>query len=159
MSYELKGGHVLAILLAFFGVTVGVNAIFTAYAIATFSGEDIARPYLSGLAYNETLAARAAQQRLGWTTTIALERRGAGDATLRVRVTTAAGAALSGLIVAAKLRRPTDSRLDRDLPLDLKGDTYEASVPELASGQWDVIVRTAAADGTPFEARRRVVLP
>jgi nitrogen fixation protein FixH len=142
MTMELKGWHVLAGLLAFFGITLAVNIALTVYAIDTFSGEDVAKPYLRGLEYNRTLESRAAQVARGWTATIDATRDGAAAA----------------LAVEATLRRPTDAALDRTIELTaVGGGEYRAAAEGLAPGAWDIIVRVKE-DGAVFEAERRIVL-
>lgn len=159
MISELKGWHVLAMLLAFFGVTIAVNVVFTTYALSTFSGEDVSKPYLRGLEYNKTLAARAAQAKLKWTASIDLVRADGVGAEVTVMVTGANGEALSALDVSALLRRPTDARFDRTLTLTAIGEgQYRVRIDEVAAGQWDVIARVGATDAPVFEAKRRVVL-
>ena len=158
MTAEIKGIHVLAVLLAFFGVTIAVNVLLAVYAIGTFSGEDVSKPYVKGLEYNKTLAARAAAAALGWTAEIGATRDGA-DMIVSVRIAGRDGTPISGLAVEAQLRRPTDAALDRALTLEpVGGGLYRARVEEIAAGQWDVIARAAADDGRAFEAERRVVL-
>lgn len=159
MNFELKGWHVLLILLGFFGITVCVNAVFTAYALSTFSGEDIAKPYLRGLAYNETLAKRAAQAALNWKATIGVVREREDDALISVSITTGDGTPLSALDVEATLRRPTDARRDRTVRLEPAGDgSYRARAADVERGQWDIIAHASSADGATFEAQRRVML-
>lgn len=158
MTSEVKGGHVLAILLAFFGITIAVNVVFASYAISTFTGEDVAKPYLKGLDYNKTLSARSAQAALGWSAEIDAQRAGT-ETVVTVRFLARDGTPRIALDVTADLRRPTDATLDRTLRLEPAGDgVYRATVEDLAAGQWDVIARTVADNGTPFEATRRVVL-
>lgn len=159
MTVELKGWHVLAMLLAFFGVTIGVNAVFVTYALSTFSGEDISKPYLRGLAYNETLETRAAQAQLKWRASIEVTRADQTSAELVVTFADAGGAPLSALEVKAKLRRPTDARLDRDVTLAAIGDgRYRVRLDDVAAGQWDVIARVGGGETAVFEAERRIVL-
>ena len=158
MTSKLKGGHVLALLLAFFGVTIAVNALFVAYAIDTFSGEDVSKPYVRGLEYNKTLAARSAQAALGWTAEVEGLRDGA-DVLIMVRIAGRDGAPLDGLAVDATLRRPTNAALDRNLTLDPAGDgRYRAVGSSVAKGQWDVVVHAKTGGGATFEAERRIVL-
>jgi nitrogen fixation protein FixH len=158
MNFVVKGHHVLAMLLAFFGVTIAVNTVFVTYALDTFSGEDVERPYMQGLAYNTTLAAHAAQSKLGWHATIGLMRDGRG-AVVDVALVDDTGAGRGGRALSVTLRRPTDAALDRTIALEDRGDgRYVAQVTDLAPGQWDVVARTTASDGTPLEATRRVVL-
>lgn len=159
MIFELKGWHVLAMLLAFFGVTIAVNVVFASYALSTFSGEDVAKPYLRGLEYNKTLAARAAQARLNWSVSIEMVRADGSGADVTVAVTGADGQPLSALDVSAMLRRPTDARLDRTLTLNAIGEgRYRVRIDDLTAGQWDVIARVGAAEAPVFEAERRVLL-
>ena len=58
-TFELKGWHVLLILMAFFGVMFSVNGVFLYHAITSFPGEDVKKSYVQGLNYNDTLAVRA----------------------------------------------------------------------------------------------------
>lgn len=159
MTFELKGRHVLAVLLGFFGVTIAVNAAFVTYALKTFSGEDVPRPYMQGLAYNQTLSARSAQAKLGWHAVIDVESGAGGAVAINVALTDRGGNPLDGLAVSVVLRRPTNAALDRsvDLAATAKGH-YIAKVAALASGQWDMTARTTAPDGTQFEATRRVLM-
>jgi len=159
MIREIKGIHVLIVLLAFFGVTLAVNIALATYAVSSFSGEDVSTPYQRGLEYNKTLAARSAQSELGWTASIKLAREGKGG-TVAVSIKGKDGTPRSGLTVEATLRRPTDAKLDRTIALQAIGDgEYRAMLDALAGGQWDVIARSSAQDGTPFEAQRRIVVP
>jgi nitrogen fixation protein FixH len=156
---ELKGFHVLALILGFFGVTMGVNAVFITYAYSTFAGEDVPRPYLQGLAYNRTLEERSAQNALGWRVTIDV-RRDAEETLADVSISDKDGAMQSGLSVAVTLRRPTNAGLDQSAELASAGaGRYQARLQRISAGQWDVIARTTSRHGEKIEATRRVVLP
>jgi nitrogen fixation protein FixH len=158
MTFELKGRHVLTALLGFFGVMLAVNAALVTYALNTFSGEDVPNPYMQGLAYNQTLSAHSAQAKLGWHSTLTVERDASG-ALVVIVLRDSEGNPQDKLAVSVILRRPTNAALDRTITLAASGDgSYSARVADLAIGQWDVIARTIAADGTPFEATRRIVL-
>lgn len=158
MNFELKGFHVLAVLLGFFGVTFAVNGIFITYALSTFSGEDIEKPYQQGLAYNKTLAARTAQAALKWTASVDVVRDKNSTALITVSIRGADGTPRTGLNVEATLRRPTDAGLDRTVTLEDAGaGEYRGTANDIALGQWDVIIKTTD-DGSPFEAERRVLL-
>jgi nitrogen fixation protein FixH len=157
MTKELKGWHVLVMMLVFFGVTIAVNVAFTIYAIDTFSGEDVSKPYLKGLAYNRTLETRATQAALGWRATVDAVRDD-GGAEISAHIEDRGGKPKNALSVEAVLRRPTDASLDRAVALEpVGGGDYKALLPDLAPGVWDVIVRAKHGD-TAFEAERRVVL-
>jgi nitrogen fixation protein FixH len=159
MTFELKGGHVLAVMLAFFGITITVNAAFTFYAISTFSGEDVSKPYMRGLEYNRTLAAREAQDRLGWSAQIDAARGGGSSVVVTVKISATGGIPKAGLAVRATLRRPTDASLDRTIVLNaVEPGTYRADVKDVSPGQWDVIASAKSSEGAVFEAERRIVL-
>ncbi len=155
---EVKGGHVLFALLAFFGITIAVNITMATYAVTTFSGEDVSDPYLKGLAFNKTLAAHSAQERLGWTATIEVRSAAKFATLIEVALQDREARPLNGLTVEVTLRRPTDASLDRTISLASHGDgRYAATVDGIVRGQWDVIARVKGGD-TSFEALRRIVL-
>lgn len=157
---ELKGWHVLVMILAFFGVTIGVNSIFVSYALSTFAGEDVKQPYQKGLEYNQQLAGRQAQAALGWQASIAARREANGEALVMVRLRNSEEQPLSALDVDVQLRHPVNAHLDRSLKLKALGDgVYEARVADLKRGQWDVVASTRNSENVAFTASRRVVLP
>ena len=71
-KFRLKGWHVLAGMIAFFGVIFSVNAFFITTALRTFPGEETRRSYVQGLAYNDVIAERQAQAALGWSAAVNL---------------------------------------------------------------------------------------
>jgi len=157
---ELKGWHVLVMILAFFGVTIGVNAIFVSYALSTFAGEDVKQPYQKGLEYNQNIAGKEAQAALGWQATIAARREKSGESVFVLRLVNAENQPLSALDVDLRLRHPANAYLDRSLKLMPLGDgVYEARVADLKRGQWDVMASTQSSEKVAFQATRRVVLP
>lgn len=159
MTFELKGWHVLLMLLAFFGTTIAVNVVFTTYALSTFSGEDVSKPYLRGLEYNKTLTARAEQAKLKWTASIDVEREGVAGAVVTVSIAGADGQAVGGLAVTVLFKRPTDANLDKTVTLEpLGGGQYRGRVDDVVAGQWDVVARAGPGDAPSFEAARRVTL-
>lgn len=136
--FELKGAHVLTALLMFFGVTIGVNIAFATFAIRSYPGEDRQSPYQQGLHYNETLEARAAQAKLGWTITPALILANDG-ARLVVTAKASNGKALTNVEIYGTLRRPMADKFDTPLHFIAKGDgVFQADLPNLAPGQWEL---------------------
>jgi len=82
----LTGRGVLTWLVGFFCIVIATNAIFITEAVKTFRGEDEQRPYLQGIAYNQTLAHRAEQGRLGWHASIDARRLPAGQVQILVKL-------------------------------------------------------------------------
>lgn len=153
---KLKGWHVLLIMLAFFGVMFIVNGIFLYSAITSFPGEDVEKSYAQGLDYNHTLEARRAQEAQGWTVGAGLD---AGK--LIVEVGAMEGQPVSMLDVHATIRRAVTAEEDIVLTLAPAGrrGIYEADVPELTAGRWEILIEAHKPDGQlAVTARKEVTL-
>jgi len=158
-SGTLKGWHVLVIMLGFFGTTIAVNGAMAFYAISTFAGEDIERPYQRGLEFNKTLTERKREGMLGWSAVIGATRIASGGVNVTVRLADRQGTPQDTLKVSIKLRRPTDANLDRALELQPSGGgEYTGTAGKLEPGAWDVIATATTGSSTTFEAQRRIVL-
>lgn len=143
-AFTLNDRHVLAGLLAFFAAIIAINVAFAVVAVRTFPGEDVRRSYLQGLAYNDALAERRAQDALGWNAAAEL-RRGEAGAVLEVRLRTRDGGALNGLRLSGDLRRAATARFDEPLEFAAIGEgRYVARLGELRRGRW--LLRARAAD-------------
>ena len=140
---ELKGWHVLLIMLGFFGVLFAVNGVFLYHAITSFPGEDIKKSYVQGLSFNETLADRAAQAELGWSA-----EAGLVEDQLILRLLDAADAPLSSQLVVGELRRLASNHEDRAISFQprMSGE-YVAETGPLAAGQWLLRVNVFDAQG------------
>jgi len=149
-SFRLRGVHVLIILLAFFGVVFSVNAVFITLAATTFTGEEVSRAYVRGLAYNEILAERRAQEALGWSANV-----NAAAGAVLVSVETEDGRPVTGLPLEGMLRRP--GAPERDLELifeEVRPGVYSAPSGALDAGRWRLSARVAGE--TPFRLEREL---
>lgn len=146
-SFEIRGWHVLAAILAFFGAIVAVNVTFAVYAVRSFPGEDVPRSYLQGLRYNDTLAERRAQAALGWRA--AAELRGDADnALLDVVLSTDAASRIDGATISGALVWPTNARRDHELIFESLGNgLYRARIGGLTPGRWRLRARAERSDG------------
>ena len=158
MTRTLTGRGVLLWLTAFFGIIFATNFYFVTAAIKTFSGEDVGDPYMLGVEYNSTLGRRAEQQKLGWTSTISAERLPGGPVRVSVTLRHADGAPETDSTLQGRLRHPSNGGLDRALTFrQTAPGLFQADLPGVSSGNWDVLVNTPEQDA-PFEATRRVWL-
>lgn len=150
---EIRGWHVLAAMLGFFGIVIAVNAAFIVFAVRSFPGEDVRRSYLQGLHYNETLSARRMQSALGWQANASLEQSGDGAA-LAVTLRARDGAPLTHASLSGNLQWPTDARLDRTLVFEPAGaGRYVARLHDLTPGRWRLRARAQHdADALDFES-------
>jgi len=151
---ELRGVHVLAMLLFFFGAVIAINVGFGVMAVRTFPGEDERRSYTQGLHYNQTLAERREQAALGWQAQGELTPAGDG-ADVRVRLVDAQARPLDDVTVEGVLRWPPNISGDQPLEFRREGDgLYVAHLTTLPPGRWDLRARAHDAHGgsLDFEA-------
>ena len=144
---RIRGWHVLAALLSFFGVVIAVNATFIVLAVGSFPGEDVRRSYTQGLRYNQTLSERAAQARRGWRAQVSFAQP-EHDASVQVILRTNSGEPLQGASLSGALQWPTDARRDRALPYTPLGDVrYASRLADLPAGRWRLRARAEREDG------------
>lgn len=150
MRGGLKGWHVLAMLLVFFGTLTAVNVVFVYIAVSTLSGENSPRSYDQGLRYNDTIREAEAQERLGWRDETKISEDGR---VLELTFTDKSGAPVTGLNVSGILGRPTVKRLDREVKLDEAGaGRYQLQLTGFEPGAWILMV-TAQRSGEPAAYR------
>ncbi len=155
----LTGAKVLFMLLAFFGVVIGVNMIMMRLAIQTLPGTDVDSAYSASLAYEGEIAAAHHQNARNWKVDAHIQRGPDGGATLHVEARDDSGKPMSGLKFQGRFERPTDRRAD--LPVALAETAigiYRGSAPMIAPGQWDLVLEGDAAGQRMFLSKNRVVL-
>jgi len=150
----ITGKHVLWGVILFFAVVIGLDTLFTVWAVRSFPGEVSETAYEDGLKYNRTIEARQAQAALGWTAEVeAGEQPGA----VRVRLAGPNGVGLEGLRVSARLERPATAAETHALTLrQVAPGLYEGAVAA-GRGAWDLAIVARDARGNRFEAERRLV--
>src|SRR5213596_357104 len=93
----LSGRKVLAMLLAFFGVVIGVNIIMMRLAIQTLPGTDVDSAYSASLAYENEIAAARDQNTRNWKVDAHIQRSADGSTTLQVEARDNSGEPMSGV--------------------------------------------------------------
>jgi nitrogen fixation protein FixH len=155
----LTGRTVLFLLVAFFGVVIGVNLIMMKFAIQSLPGTEVDSAYRASLAYEREIAAARDQNRRNWKVDAQVRRSADGGATLQVEAADSSGLPMSGLKFQGRLERPTDKRADRSVALAEAGrGVYRGSLPGIAPGQWDLVLEGDAAGQRMFLSRNRVLL-
>lgn len=157
MRKGITGRDVLFMMLAFFGVVIGVNALMVTYAIDTFSGEDAAHSYVQGLHFNKTLEERDAQKDAGWQARMDVTPDAQGKTLIVMELLDRDKAPVTGVTLEGDLRLPATSREDRDLRfMETAPGRYEVETSKLHEAYWDLLV-SGTKDGAPvFEARNRI---
>lgn len=155
---RIEGRHVLAILVAFFGVMFAVNGAFVYFALSTFGGVETEDAYRKGLDYNATLEEAGAQASLGWQPVLALD---APSGTLTLKVADKAGKPVTGLKVTGVLMRPATNTSDRSIDrfAEQGSGVYVGRIDKLEPGTWIADLTMQWETGIPFKMRERLWLP
>jgi nitrogen fixation protein FixH len=104
-------------------------------------------------------AAAHDQNARNWKVDAHVRRSAEGGATLQVEAYDSSGIPMSGLKFQGRLERPTDKRADRPLVLAEVGHgIYRGTAPEVASGQWDLVLQGDMAGRRMFLSKNRVLL-
>lgn len=144
MTRRFTGWHMFAILVAFFGTVITVNFIMAYYATRTFGGTVVDNSYVASQEFNRWLAAARAQDKLGWTNTVAVD----AGRHVTVSVSAADGQPLAGLSAEAVARHPLGREADVPLRFVAAGPGQLRSVTALPAGRWLVhlTVRSGASE-------------
>jgi nitrogen fixation protein FixH len=155
----LTGRKVLFMLVAFFGVVIGVNMTMMKLAILTLPGTEVDSAYSASLAYEKEIAAAHDQDARNWKVDAHVQRSGQGGATLQVEARDRNGRPMSGLKFLGRFERPTDRRADLPVTLAEVGiGIYRGSAEALAPGQWDLVLEGESAGQRLFLSKNRVLL-
>jgi nitrogen fixation protein FixH len=156
----LTGRMVLVVLLAFFGIVIGVNVTMMRLAISTLPGTEVDSAYSASIGYEKEIRAAEDQAARDWRVDAHIARDHDGVATLEVAARDKNGQPVSGLAFQGRLERPTDKRADLAVTLSEVGNgLYRGSVAALARGQWDLVIEADAAGGRRmFLSKNRVML-
>ena len=155
----LTGTKVLLMLLAFFGVVIGVNVMMMQLAIKTLPGTEVDSAYSASLGYEKEIAAARDQDARHWQVDANVERAADGAAVLRVEARDKDGKPVTGLKFQGRFERPADKRADLSVALAEVGiGIYRGSAEKVAPGQWDLVLEGDGAKGRMFLSKNRVVL-
>ena len=156
-EFRLNGWHVLAGLIAFFGIVFAVNGAFIYYALATHPGDDEKDAYVSGIEYNRELAQKREQQKLGWQANLNIKADEKNGEFVEVSFVDSRGEPVRGLEINAMLRSPVVASHDRPITFVSAGPgKFRAVVNEPAGAQWDLVVEARNDIGKTFRLKHRL---
>lgn len=152
----LHGRHILAILLAFFGVVFVVNGYFLFKAISTHTGVVANEPYRKGLEYNKRISQDLKQSELNWKDNLVVGH----DGRITLELLKQTGEPIKGLLVSGTIARPVTSGFDKPLSFKERATGYFADVGALADGSWiiDAVVRATESGEPIYRLRKRIWL-
>jgi nitrogen fixation protein FixH len=137
----LTGWHVLAMLIAFFGVIIGVNLTMAWFANSTWSGLVVANGYVASQTFDKDLARARAQEALGWKVDLT-----AGEGKIRITFADREGQKIERLAIAGDLERTVTDKQDQKLAFQPLGAGVYSAPANLAPGVWEVEIH-ATGDG------------
>ena len=155
----LTGRKVLLILIAFFGVVIGVNVTMMQLAIKTLPGTEVDSAYSASIGYGKEILAARDQSMRNWRVDAHLARDTDGAAELEVEARDEGGRPLTGLKFFGTFERPTDKRADLAVALAEVGiGVYRGRLEAIAPGQWDLVLEGDGSTGRLFLSKNRVML-
>lgn len=143
---EWTGRHVLIVTLLAFGTIIAVNVFMAVNAVKTFPGVESHTPYNDS---QEFQAVRAAQEALGWTTTLSYQP---AAQELVLTVTDPLGQPVKPLRLEATMGRATIAAEDFAPEFAFDAGRFVAPA-DLGPGNWTLHLTATAEDGTPFKRR------
>lgn len=147
---EFTGKHMLASIVAFFGVIIAVNLTMAYFANSTWSGLIVKNGYVASQSFDKDLARVRAQDALGWTVAVTH-----GDGEVTLIFADRGQAKLDGLSVTGQLRRPATASLDQTLAFSPRSSGLYAAPANLKPGVWELDVVADSAAGEPFKKTYR----
>jgi nitrogen fixation protein FixH len=145
------GLHMLAIMIAFFGVIIAVNVTMAVTASTSWTGLVVKNTYVASQEFNRKAQEGRAQAALGWAATLAVS-----DGTVRFTLADADGVMRPMQGGTATFRRPVSDAEDRVVTLAAMPDGSINGPVALADGAWIVEVQAEAGLAHPYRDTRRL---
>lgn len=147
---EFTGWHMLAVMLAFFGVIITVNVTMAWLANSSWTGLVVKNSYVASQEFNGKMAATRAQAALGRTGTLSI-----ADGRASYALTDANGASVGLRSVSLTFQHPVDDREDHVVMLVPDGASYAADTV-VQDGVWNVEISADAGLADPYRETLRV---
>jgi nitrogen fixation protein FixH len=130
---QFTGKHMLAIMIAFFSVIVGVNLLMAYFANSTWSGLVVANGYVASQSFDKDLARAKAQDSLGWTVNLSHL-----DGRIRITFADKDSNLIEGLAITGALERTVTDKQDQTLAFTSMGAGVYTAPATLTPGVWEV---------------------
>ncbi|MCP5397129.1 MAG: FixH family protein [Sphingomonadaceae bacterium] len=137
MNRRFTGWHMTTLLVAFFGVVIGVNVIMANFATTTFGGVVVDNSYVASQKYNDWLEQAREQEALGWGAKTSWRPDG--------KVAVALLEVPAGATLEAIARHPLGREPDRELSFSPDGEGRFVSDQSLPDGRWTLRMIVNAA--------------
>ncbi|MER9344697.1 FixH family protein [Mesorhizobium sp. M0601] len=152
-SREFTGRHMLAIILAFFGVVIAVNLTMATLANTSWTGLVVENTYVASQQFNKKAEEGRAQAALGWTGKLTISW---GE--VRYSLTDAAGKSVPLHGVKVLFRHPAYEKEDEAVTLALASGQEYAVQHMPRDGVWIVEIDADAGLARPYRDVRRIMI-
>ncbi|TIS55646.1 MAG: cytochrome oxidase [Mesorhizobium sp.] len=152
-SREFTGRHMLATILAFFGVVIGVNLTMATLANTSWTGLVVENTYVASQQFNRKAEEGRAQAALGWTGKLTIAW---GE--VRYSLSDAAGKPVPLHGVKVLFRHPAYETEDKTVTLALASGQEFAAQHTPKDGVWIVEVDAEAGLAEPYREVRRIMI-
>jgi nitrogen fixation protein FixH len=150
---EFTGGHLLALMIAFFGVIIAVNLTLATFARSSWTGTVVANSYVASQHFNERAAEGRAQAALGWSGSLEI-----GSGGISYRLVDKSGSPIPLRAVKVSLRRPAYAAEDQTIELASAGEGTFTWENVIRDGIWIAEVHADAGMAAPYREVRRIVV-
>ena len=153
-GFRFTGWHFLAIMVAFFGVIITVNATMATFAVKNWTGLVVKNSYVASQQFNDQMKAARAQNAKGWNDELVL-----ADGLAKWSITDKEGKPVFARSATLMVSRPVGE--NHDQTLELKPDAQghlSAPIAELGDGRWLVRLTAELDNGESFKVRRGIVV-
>ena len=150
---EFTGKHMLAVILAFFGVILAVNLTLATLANTSWTGLVVENTYVASQQFNKKAEEGRAQAALGWTGKLTIAW---GE--VRYSLTDAAGKPVALHGVKVLFRHPAYESEDKSVTLALATGQEFAAQHMPKDGVWIVEVDADAGLAEPYREVRRIMI-
>lgn len=140
---QFTGWHMVAVMVAFFGIIIGVNVTMAVFAATSWTGLITKDSYLAGQSYNEEMEKARRQDALGLVGALTLS---ASQVEFEFR--DADGNPVIAESIEVSLGRPADNAEDHRVALAYEGAGVYRAADTLGAGQWQAELKATLADGT-----------
>lgn len=149
VARPFTGKHMLAIIIAFFGVVFAVNITMAVISGTTWTGLVVENSYVASQEYQAKLDAHRVQAAAGWQSTFGYDGK-------RIRLEVIADErplVIDDLTI--QLNRPIGTRDDHVLPLVAQPDGSYAAEVALGDGMWEALISAPTTDLGSYELHKR----
>lgn len=150
-TFRFTGRHMLAIMLAFFGVIIAANATMAFVANTSWTGFVVRNSYIASQEFNRKAEEGRRQAALGWRSELTI-----ADGTLRYALAGGEGGAVAVTGGSAAFRRPVSDAQDETVTLSPQGGGVLEGPAAEGDGVWIVEVLADAGLDAPYREVRRV---